>query len=68
MILLRNRTIVKKNRKEEHGKALVLHSGKRGKVVKYLLSDVNMWYNDVHAIKDVSMDIGTNAIAAFISS
>jgi len=31
-----------------------------------VLSDVNLWYNDVQALKSVSMDIDVNEITAFI--
>ena len=31
-----------------------------------MLSDVNLWYNDVQALKSVSMDIDVNEITAFI--
>jgi len=34
--------------------------------MKFMLSDVNLWYNDFQALKNVSMDIGANAITAFI--
>jgi len=33
---------------------------------KFVLRDVNLWYNDFQALKDVSMDIEENAITAFI--
>jgi len=33
---------------------------------KFTLRDVNLWYNDFQALKDVSMDIEANAITAFI--
>jgi len=34
--------------------------------VKYVLSDVNLWYNDFQALTNVSMDIMENEITAFI--
>jgi len=34
--------------------------------VKFLLSDVNLWYNDFQALKDISMDILEHEITAFI--
>ena len=34
--------------------------------MKFVLSDVNLWYNDFQALKDVSMDIEAGAITAFI--
>ena len=34
--------------------------------MKFVLSDVNLWYNDVQALKSVSMDIDENEITAFI--
>ena len=34
--------------------------------MKFLLSDVNLWYNDTQALKSVSMDIDVNEITAFI--
>ena len=34
--------------------------------MKFLLSDVNLWYNDFQALKDISMDILEHEITAFI--
>jgi len=34
--------------------------------VKFVLSDVNLWYNDLQALKNVSMNIEANEITAFI--
>ena len=34
--------------------------------MKFVLSDVNLWYNDVQALKSVSMDIEAGAITALI--
>jgi len=34
--------------------------------VKFVLSDVNLWYTDFQAIKSVSMDIEENEVTAFI--
>jgi len=34
--------------------------------VKFVLSDVNLWYNEMQALKSVSMDIEANEITAFI--
>jgi len=34
--------------------------------VKFVLSDVNLWYNDFQALTDVSMDIEEHEITAFI--
>jgi len=34
--------------------------------VKFILKDVNLWYNDFQALQDVSMDINTNEVTAFI--
>jgi len=34
--------------------------------MKFVLSDVNLWYNDFQAIKSVSMDIEANEVTAFI--
>ena len=39
---------------------------KRGKIVKFVLSDVNLWYNDFQALTDISMDILEREITAFI--
>jgi len=34
--------------------------------VKFVLKDVNLWYNDFQALQDVSMDILENEVTAFI--
>ena len=34
--------------------------------MKFILKDVNLWYNDFQALQDVSMDINTNEVTAFI--
>ena len=34
--------------------------------MKFVLSDVNLWYNDFQALKSVSMDIEEDSITAFI--
>jgi len=34
--------------------------------VKFVLSDINLWYNEVHALKGVTMDIEAGAITALI--
>jgi len=34
--------------------------------VKFVLSDVNLWYNELQALKSVTMDIETGAITALI--
>jgi len=39
---------------------------KRGEIVKFVLSDVNLWYNEVQALKNVSMDIEAGMITALI--
>ena len=36
------------------------------KTVKFNLENVNLWYKDFHALKDISMDIGPRMITAFI--
>ena len=41
-------------------------TSKRGKNVKFVLSDVNLWYNDFQALKNVSMGIKKREITAFI--
>ena len=33
---------------------------------KYVIKDVNLWYHDFQALKDVNLDIETNKITAFI--
>ncbi|MCL2839836.1 MAG: phosphate ABC transporter ATP-binding protein PstB [Defluviitaleaceae bacterium] len=33
---------------------------------KFQLKDVNLWYNDFHALKDINMDIKAKEITAFI--
>jgi len=38
----------------------------KGKIVKFILSDVNLWYTEVQALNNVSMDIEANEITAFI--
>jgi len=38
----------------------------KGKNVKFILSDVNLWYTEVQALNNVSMDIEANEITAFI--
>jgi len=35
-------------------------------VKKYELSEVNLWYRDFHALKDVRLDIEANEVTAFI--
>ena len=34
--------------------------------MKFVLSDVNLWYNDFQALKSISMNIGAGEITAFI--
>ena len=34
--------------------------------MKFVLSDVNLWYNDFQALKNITMDIGAGEITAFI--
>jgi len=34
--------------------------------MKFVLKDVNLWYNDFQALQDVSMDIEANEVTAFI--
>ena len=34
--------------------------------MKFVLSDINLWYNEVHALKGVTMDIEAGAITALI--
>jgi len=34
--------------------------------MKFILKDVNLWYNDFQALQDVSMDINENEVTAFI--
>jgi len=35
-------------------------------MVKFSLADVNLWYNDFQALKNINMDIPANGITAFI--
>jgi len=35
-------------------------------MIKYKLKDVNLWYNDFQALKDVNLDVDANEVTAFI--